>query len=377
MLAFLLNVSIVLKMILSIIIGGFFWKNTNPFLSVDKNQKIVNIIQLSLLTTIISFISSVVRISIYNLFSGLIIILIIVNCPLLFLLIWKREEKVIHLIILISSFLIITSFFYWIKLIIDPISQGHPIEEYTIFPPLSYPLMASYEEIIIHPQPAPDSQYIYSYITFTVGIMIPFIGIQLPSEFKSLSSDVIMYQTLVDLILLKNQFFFFIFCSFLNFLATLTFLKIYSKRDMEININRILNSACKMAILLVNILFTSIIITGTLLYYIFRTFGVILFETANIFNFGIVVMISLGLILLFTKYPISQEKFGYKNKSLFFLASFGFIVLVSTWVIDIILPHPEIHITDLLPVIIVDLIIIFMNLVILHKPLTLEQPKTS
>jgi hypothetical protein len=97
----------------------------------------------------------------------------------------------------------------------------------------------------------------------------------------------------------------------------------------------------------------------------------------RIFNVGTVVMISLGLILFFLKYPILQEHFGYKIKYLMFLASFGFILLFSTWVIDIVSPHPDIHLVHLLPIIGVDVIIIIMNLLILYKPLTLKQSKTS
>jgi hypothetical protein len=265
-------------MILSAILGGVFWKKTNPFLPLDKKQKILNLIQLSLFTAIISFISSFIRISIYDLIVGLIIILIIVNCPLIFLLIWKREEKFIHLIILISSLLIITFILYLTETIIDPISQGRPIEKYTIFPPLSYPLIASYKEIFIHPPPGPDPQYIYYYNTFKVGIILPFLSIQLPYEFHLLSPDMIRYQTIIDSVVLKYQFFYCLFYFLLNFITTLTILKIYSKRDMEIKINRILNLASKIAILLVNILFISLIITGILSYYIIRIFGDVLLK---------------------------------------------------------------------------------------------------
>ncbi len=141
-------------MILSAIIGVVFWKDTNPFLQVDKKQKIVSLIQLSLVIATISFISSFIRISAFNLYGVILLSLIIVNCPLIFIFFWKREEIILHLIILISSFLIITFILYQIDMIFDPISG--PGDQYTILPPLSYPLMASHEEIFPFPPPGWD-----------------------------------------------------------------------------------------------------------------------------------------------------------------------------------------------------------------------------
>ena len=176
---------------------------------------------------------------------------------------------------------------------------------------------------------------------------------------------------------MRNQFLIFLFYFLLNFLSTLTVLKIYSKRGKEIDINRILNSACEMAILLVNCLFISIIITGSLDYFIYRYFGDILMETRSIFNIGLLMIIFAGLIVFFIKCPILQKEFGYKTKGLFFLATIGLILLLSIMVIDIVSPHPDIHLADFPLIIIINLIIIFMNILILYKPLTLKQAKPS
>jgi hypothetical protein len=365
-------------MILSALMGVIFWKETNPFLRVDKRQKIVSLGQLSLVIALISFISSFIRISMYELYGGILFSLIIVNCPLLFLLLWKREEKFLHLILLISSFLIITFISYQIEMIIDPISGGHPIEQYTIFPPLSYPLMASHEEIFIHPPPGPFPYKIYYNSTYNIGILLPFLSIQLPYESHSLSSNMVEYQTILELLIMRNQFFLFLFYFLLNFLTTLTVLKIYSKRSKKININRILESASHIAITLVNILFISIIITGSLDYFIYRYFGDVLMETHSIFNLGLLIIIFVGLILFFLKKPILQGDVEYQFKGLFFLSIVGFLLISSVLVADIVSPHPDIHLVKVQAfiTILINMIIIIMNILILYKSLNLKQEKT-
>ncbi|MHA2307193.1 MAG: hypothetical protein ACXACU_17575, partial [Candidatus Hodarchaeales archaeon] len=90
-------------MILSAIIGLILRENTNPFLQANKKQKIAKFFQVAFIIAIISFISSFIRVMSFDFLNGLLVPLIIVNCPLVLTYFWKRKEELIHFIILVNS----------------------------------------------------------------------------------------------------------------------------------------------------------------------------------------------------------------------------------------------------------------------------------
>jgi len=359
--------------ILGIILGIFFKENLNPFQKVEKNQKIISFLQLSLIIAIISFISSFIRISFFELYSGLILSLILVNCPLLLILLRKKEEKIGHLIIFISGFLIIAFMVYSLILLIDPISGGKSGERLTMFPPLSFPLIATHKEIIVFPPPGPGSNVYYNSF-FNIGVFLPFLNIQFPMEFHWVNYDMIANQRIFETVALPNQVLYFLLFFALNFAMTLSTLKIITKWEKRIDFNRGLNTTCRSTILLVNILYTAFNVAGVLPYFIYRFYGDIQIDTISLFSILMIIIISVGLILRFYKYPFLQESYQRYTKELLVIGLIGFLSLVIVLIIETIWPSDIYLVYSMVfGIIIIGIIAILLTLLMMHYPVFPKQ----
>ncbi len=360
-------------MILGIILGIFFKENLNPFQQIEKNQKIISFLQLSLIIAIISFVSSFIRISFFELYSGLIISLILVNCPLLFISLRKKEEKIGHFIILISGFLIIAFMVYSLILIIDPISGGKSGEHLTMFPPLSYPLIATHKEIIIFPPPGAGSN-VYYYSFFNIGVFLPFLNIQFPMEFHWVNYDMIANQRILEIVALPNQVLYFLLFFTLNFAITLSTLKIITKWEKRIDFDRGLDATCRSVILIVNILYAAFNVAGVLPYFIYRFYGDIQIDTISLFSILMIIVISVALILRYYKYPFLQESYQRYTKELLVIGLIGLISLVIVLIIETIWPS-DIYLVYSMAfgIIIIGIIAILLTLLMMYKPVFPKQ----
>jgi len=360
-------------MILGVILGFFFRENFNPFQKVENKQKIISFLQLSLIIATISFISCFVRISIFEVFGGLIITLILVNCPLILILLRKKEEKIGHLIIIISSFLIIAFMFYSLTLSIDKIYGGFALKRLTAFPPLSFPLVATHEEIINFPPFDPDSNVYYSSF-FNIGVFFPFLKFQSPSGFLILDYNMVFDQTLLEIVALPNQVLIFLLFFTLNFAITLSTLKIITRWEKRIEFERGLEVTSRSAILVINILYAAFNVAGLLTYFIYRFYGDIQIDTINLLHIIGCIIISVGLILRFYKYPLLQESYQRYTKELLMLGLIGVLSLVIPLITETIWPSDLYLIySEFFGWISIGIIAILSTLLIMYKPVFPKQ----
>ena len=367
-------------MILSSIIGLALWGDKNPFLQVDKKQKITILLQIAFVITIISFLSSFMRVSVPDLFSGLILTLIIVICPLGFVLFWKREKNSSDFIILVSSTIIILFILQFVEYsLMGPFSYRET--QLTIFPPLSYPLMVSQKESFIGPPPTPYNNHFYYDSVYNIGLILPLLSIPLSHDFLQISSDVEGYESIWENVRLQNQFFIFILFFIINYFITLITMKIWAKQENKHDINQILNKACRATVLLVNISFVSINAPGFVAFLGYRLIGDIVIEVFSFLFLIMAVTLSMVIISLFYKYPFLQENYEYMTKRLLLIAVAGAILLILELMIEIVSPlaSRDIHVDPLalFQIVIVAIGIIIMTLLLMYKPVLIDDQDLS
>ena len=367
-------------MILSSIIGLALWWDKNPFLLVDRKQKITTFLQIAFVIAILSFLSSFMRVSEPDLFSSLILLLIIVICPLGLVLFWKREKNSIDFIILVSSTIIILFILQFVGYsLMGPFAYREA--QLTIFPPLSYPLMVSQKESFIGPPPTPYNNHFYYDSVYNIGLILPLLSIPLSHDFLQISSDVEGYESIWENVRLQNQFFIFILFFVINYFITLITMKIWAKQENKHDINQILNRTCRATVLVVNVSFVSVNVPGFVAFLGYRLIGDIAIEAFSFLFLLMGVPLSMVIISLFYKYPFLQENYEHMTTRLLLIAVAGAILLILELLIELVSPlaSRDIHVDSLtlFQSGIVAIGIILMTLLLMYRPVLIDDQDIS
>jgi len=116
-------------------------------------------------------------------------------------------------------------------------------------------------------------------------------------------------------------------------------------------------------------------VAGVLTYFIYRFYGDILMDTTPLLNIIVIIVISVGLILRFYKYPFLQESYQRYTKELLVIGLIGFIPIVIVLVTETIWPLSDLYLvySGAFGIIIIGIIAILSTLLMIYKPVFPKQ----